>query len=160
MVGIHCRLNVKKNLRRPRTFCVFSAPFQSNMCVLATPCVTTGKGRTNAPHQVGAVLALGLSTRAGEGIAASNPPGHRWRRASGCTRSRHRPGRGQQQPHQVNTTAPPDPGPGPCLPVSPYRTAAPAGAGVWVGLFRRFNAPNACTALRVAPGMLPALDRR
>ncbi|WP_133240089.1 hypothetical protein [Limnohabitans planktonicus] len=37
---------------------------------------------------------------------AGNPPGHRWRRAPGLTRSRHRAGHGQQQPHRVNTTAP------------------------------------------------------
>ncbi|WP_291942208.1 hypothetical protein, partial [Limnohabitans sp.] len=40
------------------------------------------------------------------------------------------------------------------------RAPAPAGAGMFAGVCRRFNAPNACTALRVAPGMLLALDRR
>ncbi len=51
--------------------------------------------------------------RAGEGIAASNPPGHRWRRASAALDHATGQAVATSEPHQVNTTQrPPDPGPG------------------------------------------------
>ena len=107
--------------------------------------------------------------RAGEAIAASNPPGHRWRRAPAALDHATGQAVATSNPTRSTPQRPPDPGPGSCpplplpLPVAvavpplpPHRTAAPAPASNPPGHHWR----SAPAALDHATGQAVAISSR
>ncbi len=78
-------------------------------CPWAWPCLCLARGRGRGRDR--ATFATAPHSSASTSKQPARPS---LAQATGCTRSRHRAGRGHQQPHQVNTKAPPDTGPGSC----------------------------------------------